>query len=31
MDQNQENKNELWESYLKFLCLEIFGPEIYDL
>ncbi len=30
MDENQKNKNELWDSCLNFLCLEVFGPEIYD-
>ena len=30
MDENQKNKNELWDSFLNFLCLEVFGPEIYD-
>ena len=30
MDESQGNKNELWDSFLNFLCLELFGPEIYD-
>ncbi len=29
MEENQESKNELWDKFLDFLCLELFGPEIY--
>jgi hypothetical protein len=31
VDENQEDKNELWDSFLNFLGLELFGPEVYDL
>ena len=30
MDKNQQSSDELWDSFLNFLCLELLGPEIYD-
>ena len=30
MDKNQQSRDELWDSFLDFLCLELLGPEIYD-
>ena len=30
MDQNQQDNKELWDSFLNFLCLELFGVEVFD-
>ena len=30
MDQNQQDNKELWDSFLNFLCLEVFGVEVFD-
>jgi hypothetical protein len=30
VDKNQQSRNELWDNFLNFLCLELLGPEVYD-
>jgi hypothetical protein len=31
VEENKESKNELWDRFLDFLCLDLFGPDIYAL